>query len=751
MNKTFLQKKNKYNIILVLVVLAVICIVFLYTVFSNKQMEKYVGNMVEQMTQGISNEIDAYTCSAISSIQLTSHLATQTLSDSALDDVNEVLNPLLEQTPFNFIEYIERDGTNTTDAGEKFDASDRIYYKEGILGNTGIWINYHPKYAKEYLLNFYTPLYIDDDIVGVITGTLGADTNVLPIIQTNIFDKDVVGILCDENKRVISATIELENDAYLEDLLNSFEVKEQGKREFYSHFDSLDDSTFQFVGKRGKAIACVVTNDKTGWRTIQIVPASLFQTFMHQGTSGAYLVTGVISFLLLVYLLYIRMDLRKKTKELIDEKDRIVKNYAQILTATASDTYLGIRRLNFETCNFEYIYFDNNNIYQTPKGDWMIWLELQRKNVHPDDYDRVHDFLSINHLNQMVEGKTYRESYRSALKDKDGYYRTYTTTASILYVDGKKNALMTTIDNSEAVAREIRQKQLLASAASIYLSMHVLDLKNNTMEVLNCAEHISNVVGEKRDNIQELLRDTMRKLTNEQYIDSMMEFIDFRTLDKRMEGVKTITLEFIGNMSGWCRARFIAVDYDDDHLLRRVLWVIENIDAEKKKTNRLLYLSETDLMTGIRNRGSGERKIKDLIVTRHQGMFCLLDVDKFKSVNDSYGHGVGDKVLIAIADCMKESFRESDVILRLGGDEFAFFADGITDEAMAAPLVEAFFDKIDHIDIPELQDGKITVSLGAAFKVDKDGLDFEGLYHNADSCTYKSKKRKGNACTYFKG
>lgn len=60
-----------------------------------------------------------------------------------------------------------------------------------------------------------------------------------------------------------------------------------------------------------------------------------------------------------------------------------------------------------------------------------------------------------------------------------------------------------------------------------------------------------------------------------------------------------------------------------------------------------------------------------------------------------------------------------------------------------------FFDAVEHINIPELGKRKITVSLGVAFKNIDDGIGFEQLYRNADSCTYRSKKVEGNACEFF--
>ena len=315
---------------------------------------------------------------------------------------------------------------------------------------------------------------------------------------------------------------------------------------------------------------------------------------------------------------------------------------------------------------------------QTEIGDWGQWLESQEKYVDAEDFSRIREFLSMENLHKMQEGVTYEENYKSTVKNGDGYYRAYTTTVSVIDIDGRKTAVMTTIDNTAAVVYEMEQRQLLVSAASIYVSMHAIDLKNDTLITLNSAQHIDDIVGDRNTGVAEILSGAMRKLTDEQYVDAMMQFIDFDTLDERMKGKRTITLEFLGTKSGWCRARFIAVEYDENGRLSRVLWAVENIDAEKRIANRLLYLYETDLMTGIRNRGSGEKKIKDLLEQNCNGMFCLLDVDKFKLINDTFGHGVGDKVIIAIADCLKASFRKGDVVMRLGGDEYAVFADGIT-------------------------------------------------------------------------
>jgi diguanylate cyclase (GGDEF)-like protein len=151
----------------------------------------------------------------------------------------------------------------------------------------------------------------------------------------------------------------------------------------------------------------------------------------------------------------------------------------------------------------------------------------------------------------------------------------------------------------------------------------------------------------------------------------------------------------------------------------------------------------------LNNRGSGESKIRDALKGGEGGMFVLLDVDRFKSINDNFGHHVGDKVLVAIGDAIHKTFREKDITLRLGGDEFAAFTPGIYSMEAGKPVVKRLISAIEHIDVPELSGMVVNVSVGVAFYQPDDNYSFEELYKHADSCTYESKKTKGSFATFF--
>ena len=174
----------------------------------------------------------------------------------------------------------------------------------------------------------------------------------------------------------------------------------------------------------------------------------------------------------------------------------------------------------------------------------------------------------------------------------------------------------------------------------------------------------------------------------------------------------------------------------------------DRVDEEQKKGEKLQILSETDRMTGLNDRVSGERKITELITSGHGGMFMELDIDHFKSINDTFGHQTGDIVVHAVADALRGAFRINDIIMRLGGDEFVVFAVGIVNREMGESVVYRFFSRVNNLVIPELRGEKVCISVGAVLTPDNGNLSFHELYGIADKALYISKKASGSSLTF---
>ncbi|MBQ0051761.1 MAG: GGDEF domain-containing protein [Treponema sp.] len=301
----------KNNFFIIVVAFLVIFVTVAYTNLSRKRIREYARYTVEQNAHRIASQVDSCIISSRASIQLTSVLASKTMKSNVFEDSKSVIDFLLPSTPFTLIEYIDQDGMNTMYNGETFDASQRVYYREGIKGNSGIWINYSPKLASEYLLNFYTPLYHNDEVVGVLTGALGAVSNILPLMKASFFGNDMIGILCDEKGKVISSTLNLQGENSLGDALRSIGIDEKSVDAFYLHSKYADSSVFQFDGKKGYSYASVGSVEQTGWSVVQIVPSPAFHQVLYRSLYEQFAAIVLIILLFLGYIFYISIQAKK--------------------------------------------------------------------------------------------------------------------------------------------------------------------------------------------------------------------------------------------------------------------------------------------------------------------------------------------------------------------------------------------------------------------------------------------------------
>lgn len=147
--------------------------------------------------------------------------------------------------------------------------------------------------------------------------------------------------------------------------------------------------------------------------------------------------------------------------------------------------------------------------------------------------------------------------------------------------------------------------------------------------------------------------------------------------------------------------------------------------------NKQLY---TDVLTCVYNRRYYEEQVKN---KKYSGGIAMIDADNFKTINDTYGHAIGDVVLYRIAKAIKTCIRRNDILIRYGGDEFVLVLEEIPEET--------FFNKIQEIDervkrirIPEMRDIKCSVSIGAVYDID----NVEKAVIEADKRMYEIKMKK---------
>jgi diguanylate cyclase (GGDEF)-like protein/PAS domain S-box-containing protein len=183
-----------------------------------------------------------------------------------------------------------------------------------------------------------------------------------------------------------------------------------------------------------------------------------------------------------------------------------------------------------------------------------------------------------------------------------------------------------------------------------------------------------------------------------------------------------------------------------------VLLALMDITERKRAEARLAFMAQHDSLTGLPNRNLLRQNMDEILLhTRRnsdKAALLVLGIDNFKAVNDSLGHGIGDKLLRAVAKRLRSTLREEDTLARLNSDEFAIVQSGLTrpDDAvlLARRLLEAIGD-------PYLFDGHsivIGASIGIAM-APGDGDESEKLLKNADMALSRAKNDSRGTFSFF--
>lgn len=163
---------------------------------------------------------------------------------------------------------------------------------------------------------------------------------------------------------------------------------------------------------------------------------------------------------------------------------------------------------------------------------------------------------------------------------------------------------------------------------------------------------------------------------------------------------------------------------------------------ESQKQKHMKELANIDGLTQLHNKIGTENLVTEWLdgkESKSGGVLLMLDVDRFKQINDNFGHAVGDKVLYKVGHLLKSSFRENDIVGRVGGDEFLIFMKGVTSEEFVTRRMESLIQYFHELSVVEIKDHRLTCSIGAAF-MPKDGTTFDSLYQNADEALYRTKR-----------
>jgi len=180
---------------------------------------------------------------------------------------------------------------------------------------------------------------------------------------------------------------------------------------------------------------------------------------------------------------------------------------------------------------------------------------------------------------------------------------------------------------------------------------------------------------------------------------------------------------------------------DGGLIARSIRYSIER----KRSEERLAYMAQYDHLTGLTNRALFQDRLEQALARAKRSgalvALMFLDLDRFKAVNDTLGHGTGDLLLKKVAERLEGSVRETDTVARIGGDEFSIILEGLTEAEDAALVARKIIDKLVQPFVLDGHEVFVTTSIGIAVYPSSNG---DSLLTDADSAMYCAKEQGRN-------
>ncbi|MFL0804863.1 MAG: YfiR/HmsC family protein [Agarilytica sp.] len=418
----------------------------------------------------------------------------------------------------------------------------------------------------------------------------------------------------------------------------------------------------------------------------------------------------------------------------------------------------------------------------------IIFLSDKKRQLNNKLFKKVKNTLiiadgKVDRDHQMVSLIDYRQKLSITLNGENLSNRGFDVSISLLELAGSKEDLGEQLRNKEArlenllqyveekeknldkINQELDNKSQLLTSAVHQLEERGRRLEESRVKLQGLSDEIKTSqeeVARNRKGIeqqktllkgkqQEVLMKEKSILELQKSIDINQSILDeqFSMLEKQSDIIETKD-KTIGTQRGWLVIVLVVtlVFCVMIYFLLRINHLRKRTNRKLKELNAQLYeLATTDSMTKLFNRRHFLESAENEFLRQHrkhtQSAMLMMDIDHFKKVNDTYGHAMGDVAIIAVADLLKSSLRQYDLVGRLGGEEYAMMLVDC-DVDKAADIAARLCKEVEENDI--VFDGNtinITISIGISPLLDDDTKVEQSLVR-ADQALYEAKESGRN-------
>lgn len=452
------EKKNWKIILGVLVTVSVLAAFGMFIRDNNQRAASISIKSLKDATIQSGLRIDGVLERAENEIDLTSALYEEMLEKPEVNA--EDLKKLTDETSFDYIEFTDVNGWDMNSEGKTAEVSDRNYYQKGMAGQSGVDVLTDSKITNENLVVFYTPMYYDGDIIGVLTGSY-REEKMKEILYSTFFGEDARTFLCLRNGNIIASCNGNDASESIFDEGNfNRELDSDVEEKLREALLTGKEYEFQYQGSNGTGNAYVTALDYDDWMLIQTFPSQVTSQFVHAANkAGIFLLAELMVIFAICFVTTHVVSFLQK-KKLISEnidKSYVVDGITQLFdTFMLVDLEQGTYRY-LEGNKFQKPGCPNQGSYDTMKNHIIDMIE------DDDERERLEPLFTKEALQRDLADTSYlRYEYRTkGSKDKwDGL-----NLICLKRVDGVPTEILAAYsDVTKAKESELRSYEALKEA-----------------------------------------------------------------------------------------------------------------------------------------------------------------------------------------------------------------------------------------------------------------------------------------------
>ncbi len=359
--------------------------------------------------------------------------------------------------------------------------------------------------------------------------------------------------------------------------------------------------------------------------------------------------------------------------------------------------------------------------------------------VHPDDRETIAKSIT----NALNEKELFNVEHRILLPDKTE--RFVYEQGEVYFTDGKAVRMVGTVQ--DITERKKVEDKLRLSAKFFETTSEGIIITNSRAVTVDVNDAFSTITGYSREEaIGENPRFLQSGRQDAKYYKKMWSTLlktgkwQSEMWDRRKDGESYPILLTINEVRG------------DNGEITHYVAIFSDITSRKQTEERLQYLAHYDPLTDLPNRILFQDRLLQAFAQADRGdetlALMFLDLDRFKTINDSLGHPAGDQLLIDVAKRLSHCTRVTDTVARLGGDEFTIVVTNVKNIHSVTVAAQKIIDALSNPFVIENRNVTITASIGITL-YPSDGTNIDDLLKNADVAMYHAKASGKNTYQYY--